>query len=58
MHVTVYTKNYHNLIVFNTYMSFMHHGGNLENNFHWNFVINNGLSQSNSMLWNQCTYEW
>ncbi len=39
----VYTKNYHNLIDFDTYSSFMHHGGNLENNFHWNFVINDGL---------------
>jgi hypothetical protein len=36
-------KNYHGLIVFSTYQNFMHHGGNLENNFHWNFVIDDGL---------------
>ncbi len=38
----IYTKNYHNLIVFSTYPSFMHHGGNLENNFHQNFVKDDG----------------
>ncbi len=27
-------KKLHNLIVFDTHPSFMHHGGNLENNFH------------------------
>ncbi len=43
IHATVSTKNFHNLIVFSTYMSFMHHGGNLENNFHSNFVIDDGL---------------
>jgi len=38
----VYTKNNHSLIVFSTYPSFMHHGGNLENNFHQNFVKDDG----------------
>jgi hypothetical protein len=28
---------------FSTYPSFMHHGGNLKNNFHWNFVIDDDL---------------
>jgi hypothetical protein len=32
--VTVYTIKYHILIISGTYPSFMHHGGNLENNFH------------------------
>ncbi len=31
--VTIHTKNYHSLTIFNTYPSFMHHGGNLESNF-------------------------
>jgi hypothetical protein len=35
----VYTKNCHSLTIFNTYPNFMHHVGNLENNFHPNFVI-------------------
>jgi len=38
----VYTKKCHSLIVFNTYPSFMHHGGNLENNCHSNFVKDDG----------------
>jgi len=28
---------------FNTYPSFIHHGGNLKISFHWNFVIDDGL---------------
>jgi hypothetical protein len=32
--IMVYTKNCHSLIVFNTYLSFMHHGEKSENNFH------------------------
>jgi hypothetical protein len=40
---TMYTKNYHNLIVFNTYPSFRHHDENLKNHFHWNFVIDDDL---------------
>jgi hypothetical protein len=39
----VYTNNYHNLTIFSTYSSFMHHGENLENKFHSNFVIDDGL---------------
>jgi hypothetical protein len=31
------------LTIFNTYPIFMHCGENLENNFHWNFVINYSL---------------
>ncbi len=42
LHAMVYTKNYHKLIVFSTYPSFMHHGEILENHFHWNFVIDDG----------------
>jgi hypothetical protein len=43
LHAMVYTKNYHNLTIFNTYPIFMHCGENLENKFHWNFVINDSL---------------
>jgi hypothetical protein len=32
MQAMVYTKN-HSLTIFNTHLSFMHHSGNLENNF-------------------------
>jgi hypothetical protein len=42
MHVMVYTK----ISQFDNFQSlsdFMHHGGNLENNFHWNFVINDSF---------------
>ncbi len=39
----VYTKNCHRLIYFYTYLDFMHHGGNLENIFHLNFVIDDGF---------------
>ncbi len=38
-----YTKNCHNLTIFGTYSSFMHHGKNLETTFHQNFVIDDGL---------------
>jgi hypothetical protein len=31
------------LTIFNTYPIFMHCGENLENNFYWNFVINDSL---------------
>jgi hypothetical protein len=58
LHVMMYTKNSHNLTIFSTYSSFMHHGGNLKNNFHSNFVIMIFMSQSSIILWNQCTYEW
>jgi hypothetical protein len=27
-------KKYHSLTIFSTYLSFMHHGGNLENKYH------------------------
>ncbi len=37
------TKNCHNLTNYSIYRSFMHHGGNLENYFHQNFVIDDGL---------------
>jgi len=43
MHGIMYTKNYLNFIVFGTYPIFMHHGENLENNFHLNFVNNDSL---------------
>ncbi len=43
MHVVIYTRNCHSLILLNTYPSFMHHGENLGNNFHWNFIIDDGL---------------
>ncbi len=43
MYVTMYTKNCDSLIVFNTYPNFMHYSENLENNFHSNFVIDNGI---------------
>jgi hypothetical protein len=43
MHVAVYTKNCHILTIFRTYLSFMHHGEYLENNFQWNFVIDDSL---------------
>jgi hypothetical protein len=43
MHAIEYTKNCFGLIVLNTYPRFMHHCGNLENIFHWNFVIDDGL---------------
>jgi hypothetical protein len=36
-------KNYHNLIVFNTYSNFIHHSGKLGINFQGHFVINDGL---------------
>jgi hypothetical protein len=36
-------KNCHSLTFFNTYMSFMHHGGILDSNFHQNFIIDDGL---------------
>jgi hypothetical protein len=38
-----YTKNCHNLTIFDNYSNFMHHGENLENTFHQNFVIDDGL---------------
>jgi hypothetical protein len=38
----VYTKKCYSLIVFSTYPNFMHQGGNLENNFHYNFVKDDG----------------
>jgi hypothetical protein len=37
------TQNYHNLTIFNIYPNFMHCRENLENNFHWNFVIDDSL---------------
>jgi hypothetical protein len=43
MHVMVHTKIGHNLMVFSMYPSFIHHGGNFENNFHKIFVIDDGL---------------
>jgi hypothetical protein len=43
MHGIVYTKKCLNFIIFNTYPSFMHHGENLENNFHLNLVKNDSL---------------
>jgi hypothetical protein len=43
MHATMYTKNCPSLIVLSTYPSFMHHGGNLGNNFHWNFIKDDSL---------------
>jgi hypothetical protein len=43
LHVMMYTKNSNNLTIFSTYLSLMHHDGNLKNNFHSNFVINDGL---------------
>jgi len=43
MHVTMYTKNCHSLIVFSTYPNFMHYSENVENNFHKKFVIDDGL---------------
>ncbi len=39
----VYKKNYQSLTIFSTYPSFMHHGENLENNYHIFFVKDDGL---------------
>jgi hypothetical protein len=36
-------KDYHNVVVFNTYNILMYHGRFWENSFWWNFVINDGL---------------
>jgi len=41
MHAMVYTKKCYSLTILNIYLSFLHHGENLEINL--NFVINDGL---------------
>ncbi len=38
-----YINNCHNLTIFGTYSIFMHHGEILENIFHQNFVIDDGV---------------